>query len=195
MQTQQLTPPQTAALLDILSHHQVYREIRDFRHPGLLSEYGPPFKYKAGEVSATPSLQALVSKFVLNLPGLRDVSEDFWQEQINSMIGQLQDAELSESYDKGSMGTRKTLSTATSALIEYLVRGVFSGVSKPGVFERGDKYQTSSADDLTRAFQDFMHQIVYGTILDDLVARAAETENLLDHLPIIQAAHEFILVK
>ncbi len=30
---------------------------------------------------------------------------------------------------------------------------------------------------------------------DDLIAKAAETDKLSEHLPIVQAAHEYILVK
>jgi hypothetical protein len=113
-----LSASQTAALFDILSHDNTYAEIRDFKHPGSLKYYGPPFAVENGTPSTSPSLQSLVSKFLLNLPGLKDVSEDVWKIQIHEMIEELEKANLSESYDKGAVGSRKTLATAVSALIE-----------------------------------------------------------------------------
>jgi hypothetical protein len=40
-----------------------------------------------------------------------------------------------------------------------------------------------------------MDASIYGTALDDLAAKTAETDKLADHEPLIQAAHEFVLVK
>lgn len=190
-----LDPDQNSALFDILSHAEVYSEIRDFREPGTLAKYGPPFNSSTGSPSTSPSLQALLSKFVLTLPGLRDVSKAFWQEHIYAIIEDLEKAELSESFDKGNLGIRKTLATAASGLIEYPVRGVFGGleqlVGRDGYYE----YDTTNSDDLSKAFRDFVHQAVYGDVIDDLMAKAAETDKLSEHLPIVQAAHEYILVK
>jgi len=188
-----LTPDQAHALLDVLSHEEVYAEIRDFRSPGILSHYGPPFQPQNKQASSCPSLQALVSKFLLTLPGLRDVSQDFWRHRVGTIIEDLQKAELSESYDKGSIGIRKTLSTAVSALVEYLVRGVFAGFQEPG--DNAKKYDKSNADDLQRAFRDFTHEAVYGDMVDDMFAQAAKTDKLSDHAPVVQAAHEYIIIK
>ena len=195
MTSAKLKPDQQSALLDILSHHEVYQEIRDFRQPGSLSRYGPPFSNDAGKPSTFPSLQALVSKFVLTLPGLRNVSKKFWRDRVYAIIEDFEKAELSESYDKGSLGIRKTLATAVSALIEYPVRGVFAGLAKPASENAYIEYDTSKPEELAKAFRDFVHEAVYGTVIDDMIAKAAETDQLSDHLPIIQAAHEFILVK
>lgn len=76
-----LSAKQTAALFDILSHHNTYAEIRDFRFPGALDQYGPPFSHEAKIPSSSPALQSLVSKFALSLPGLKDVPEDLWKVQ------------------------------------------------------------------------------------------------------------------
>lgn len=190
-----LTPNHISALLDILSHVEVYSEIRRFRDPGTLAKYGPPFNYLNGEPSASPSLQALLSKFVLTLPGLRDVSEAFWRDSIYNIIEDFEKAELSESFDKGNLGIRKTLATAASALIEYLVRGVFLGIEIPVGRDGYREYDITKPEDLSEGFQDFLHQAVYGCVIDDMIAKTAETDMLSEHLPIAQAAHEFILVK
>ena len=188
-----LHPIQSAALFDILTHYNTYAEIRDFRLPGSLDHYGPPFSAASKEPSRTPALQGLVSKFILNLPGLKDVSEDFWKIQIQDIIQELELANLSESYDKGIIGTRKTVATAISALIEYLVRGTVGGFSK--VQNVSHQYDLSNAEDLSRSFRDLMDEIIYGDILERLVRKTAETDQLSDHEPLVQAAHEFLLVK
>ena len=193
--SKELNEAQLHALLDILTHEEVYAEILDFRHPGALREYGPPFEAKDGQPSSSPSLQALLSDFILNLPSLRNVSKDFWQSHVASVIEDFEAAELSESYDKGSLGIRKTLATAISALVEYPVRGVFAGFDEPDDGSKDRKYDTQNADDLQLAFKDFMHQIVYGDILDDMFQKTAKTDKLADHKPIVKAAHEFGLVK
>jgi hypothetical protein len=193
MMEKPLSPAQSAALFDILSHHNTYAEIRDFRTPGSLDQYGPPFKAEVGKPSTTPALQGLVSKFLLKLPGLRDVSEDFWKVQIQEIIQELEVANLSESYDKGIIGTRRTVATAISALIEYPVRGTAGGFSK--VQDANHQYDLSKAEDLSRSFRNLMDEIIYGDILERLVEKTAETDKLADHEPLIQAAHEFLLVK
>ena len=190
-----LEPEQKSALLDILSHAEVYSEIRNFRNPGTLATYGPPFNHLDGKPSTSPSLQALLSKLVLTLPGLRDVSKEFWQDRIYTIIEDFEKANLSESFDKGNLGIRKTLATAASALIEYPVRGVFNGLEKPVGRDGYREYDLTKSEDLAQGFRDFLHQAVYGDLIDDLMAKAAETDKLSDHLPIVQAAHEYILVK
>jgi hypothetical protein len=195
MTSQTLELDQISALFDILSHAEVYNEIRDFREQGTLAKYGPPFGNLDGELSTSPSLQTLVSKFVLTLPGLRDVSKAFWQEHVYAIIEDFEKAELSDSFDKGNLGIRKTLATAASALIEYPVRGVFGGLEKLVGRDGYYEYDMTNSEELSKGFRDFVHQAVYGDVIDDLMAKAAETEKLSEHLPIVQAAHEYILVK
>jgi hypothetical protein len=193
MMERPLSPQQSAALFDILSHYNTYAEIRDFRIPGSLDHYGPPFATEKGTHSTTPALQSLVSKFILKLPGLRDASPDFWKVQIQDIIQELEKANLSESYDKGIIGTRKTVATAISALIEYPVRGTAGGFSK--VQDKNPEYDLGKAEDLSRAFRNLMDESIYGDILESLVEKTAETDQLSQHEPLIQAAHEFLLVK
>ena len=188
-----LSPDQAYALLDILSHAETYQEIRDFRAPGSLSQYGPPFDTPSEKTSSSPALQALVSRFLLKLPGLRDVTDDFWKVQISSIIDDFEKTNLSESYDKGILGSRKTVATAISALIEYPLRGTFGGFEQLKDYSK--TYDTSKAEDLSRAFRDFLNESIYGGMLDEVILKAAETDKLSDHDPIVQAVHEFVLVK
>ena len=142
-----LSPSQAAALFDILSHYDTYAEIRDFRFPGSLEHYGPPFTTQPGQKSSSPALQALVTKYLLTLPGLKDLPEKWWKVQCHDIIESFEKSNLSESYDKGSLGSRKTLASAISALIEYPVRGTFGGFAKvlfaghgDDVFELGESH-------------------------------------------------------
>lgn len=188
-----LTAAQSSALLDILSHHDTYAEIREFRKPGALDHYGPPFTAESKTQSTAPALQALLARFVLDLPGLRDVPGEFWKVQVRGLIESLERANLSESYDKGSIGSRKTLSTAVSALIEYPVRGTYGGFAE--VDDPDDKYDLGSADDIARGFRNFVDQCIYGSVLEDLVKKVAETDKLEEHSNMVKAVHEFMLVK
>jgi len=191
--TDTLTPARSSALLDILTHYETYAEIRDFRKPGVLDHYGPPFTQEAKTQSTSPALQALVSRFLLEVPGLKDVPEEFWTVQVHHLIEAMQKANLSESYDKGTVGSRRTLSTAVSSLIEYPVRGTFGGFAE--IDDPNDDYDLHSAGDLARGFRNFVDQCIYGSVLEDLVKKAATTDKLEEHGKLIKAVHEFVLVK
>ena len=188
-----LSPSQSAALFDILSHCDTYAEIRDFRFPGSLKHYGPPFTTEPTKVSTAPVLQTLVTRFLLTLPGLNNLHNDFWEVQCHDIIENFEKANLSESYDKGVIGSRKTLATAISALIEYPLRGMFGGFAEVDTSNR--HYDQTKADDLVQAFRDFMSESIYGTVLEDLVDKAAKTDKLEDHDSLTKAVHEFVLVK
>lgn len=191
--TELLSPTQSAALFDILTHYDTYAEIREFRRPGSLEQYGPPFVTEQKQPSTSPALQILVSKFLLTLPGLRNLSQDFWKVQCQDIIENLEKANLSESYDKGVIGSRKTLATAISALIEYPVRGTYGGF--PEIKNHSQDYDITDAADLSRGFRDFLNDAIYGDVLDKMVAKTAETDNLEDHDSQTKAVHEFVLVK
>lgn len=191
--TQPLSEQQLVALFDILTHYNTYAEIRDFRHPGSLEHYGPPFTAESGRPSTSPALQTLVSRFLLDLPGLNNLPDEFWKVQCQDVIERFEAAGLSESYDKGVIGSRKTVATAISALIEYPVRGTFGGFAQ--VQDHSREYDLASADDLIRSFRDFLDQCIYGDILEEVVKKTSETDQLSDHTPMVQAVHEFVLVK
>lgn len=188
-----LTSEQSDALFDILTHRETYSEIEDFKIPGAIYQYGPPFQDETGK-STSPVLQTLLSKFVLKLPGLRDVSPRFWKVQIEDMIQELSEAELSESYDKGILGIRKTLATAISALIEYPARGCLGGFPKRQDFKRR-QYDTSNPDDVLQSWQDCLQELIYGDLIDEIFDKTAETDDLSKHDSLVQAMHEFIVVK
>lgn len=189
-----LTPSESAALFDILTHHETYREISDFKQPGAIHRYGPPFQ-DSGKSSDSPVLQTLLSKFILPLPGLRDVSADFWKVRVADIINELSVAELSESFDKGILGIRKTLATAISALIEYPARGCLGGLPKEEKKQESRKYNVKNSEDVLRAWQDCLQAIVYGDLIDELFSKAAETDDLTKHDTLVQGMHEFVVVK
>lgn len=193
-----LSPTQLHSLFDILTHHETYAEITAFKtQPSPIQSYGPPFQDATSPPSSTsPILQSLVSKFVLKLPGLREAKAEFWKVQVKDIIDELAAAELSESYDKGLLGVRKTLATAISALIEYPARGCLGGI------ERNDEavgkrrsYDLNNPEDVLQSWQDCLQELVYGDLVDELFDKAAETDQLREHADIVQGMHEFIVVK
>ena len=188
-----LDATQSSALFDILTHHDTYAEIRDFRSPGSLKHYGPPFTSEANRPSSSPALQSLITRFLLTLPGLNNLHENWWKVHCHDIIENFEESNLSESYDKGVIGSRKTLATAISALIEYPVRGTYGGFAELDAPNR--EYDSTKADDLGRGFRDFMDQCIYGSVLEDLVEKAGQTDDLNDHDALTKAVHEFVLVK
>ncbi|CZT08897.1 uncharacterized protein RAG0_13829 [Rhynchosporium agropyri] len=193
MTTDYMSPEQAQALLDILSHHEAYQELRDLRLPGALSRSGTPFQTD-GEPNEMPLLHALFTSFFVPLPGLRDVSTEFYQAKCQEIMEAFAKADLSESYEAGYIGIRKTLATATAALIEAPARGYYGGFSKKDLSRTEPHYDTSNPEDVVAAFQDFLQKLVYGTLLDEMFVKAAETDNLKEHDVLVQAAHEYILV-
>ena len=187
-----LTPSESHVLFDILTHRETYNEIEDFKQPGAINNYGPPFQDDVGK-SQAPILQTLLSKFALKLPGLRDVSPEFWKTQVSDIIQELSQAELSESYDKGVLGIRKTLATAISALIEYPARGCLEGIEKDLPAKR--TYDTKNADDVLQSWYDAVQCLVYGDLVDELFTKAAETDDLSKQSSLVQGMHEFVVVK
>jgi len=181
-------------LFDILTHRETYTEIEDFKVPGAIKKYGPPFQDDYGP-SQSPTLQTLLSKFVTKLPGLRDVSPEFWKTRVADLIEELSQAELSESYDKGVLGIRKTLATAISALIEYPARACLGGVPRDAKIDTKRKYDSKNPDDVTEGWQVALQAMVYGDLLDELFDKAAETDDLSKHDTVVQAMHEFVVVK
>ncbi|KAF3931592.1 hypothetical protein ABW19_dt0209793 [Dactylella cylindrospora] len=190
-----LTPGQAHALLDILTHRETYAaEIELFKTPGVINSYGPPFQDRS-TISRSPILQKLFSTFIVPIPGLRDVSPEFWTKRVQPLVDDLAKANLSESYDKGSMGIRKTLATAISALIEYPARGVLGGMpGRDAKYDPERTYDPRNQHDLADAWRDFSRQIVYGDLLDELFDKAAESDRLEDHSQMVIAAHQHIVV-
>lgn len=189
MGSQHLSPSQAHALFDILTHHETYAEIQALKDPKIVSDFEVPGETKKEDSSASPLLQILLHKFIYVLPGLRDVAPDFWI-NVRKLVVTLAEGNLSESYDKGSIGIRKTLSTATASIVEYVSRGCLGGYPKhAGQTER--QINNSDPDDVVAAWDEFLQQVIYGDMLDRLFAKAAETDKLSEHEPLVQAAHEY----
>jgi len=183
MSTSELTPEQSHALFDILTHHEVYAEIEDFKIPGAVHQYGPPFQDDPN-VSTSPILQTLISRFVLTLPGLKEVDQRFWRVQV---------ADIVESYDKGVLGVRKTLATAISALIEYPARGCLGGVEERTLDKK--TYDLNDPDDVLQSWRDCLQACVYGDLIDEIFEKTTRTDNLENHDTLVQGMHEFLVVK
>jgi hypothetical protein len=190
------TPAQTHALFDILIHHQLYAEIEAFKYPSTIDQYGYPFKKADGTQSTSPMLQNMLNKFALTNPALKKLGKEFWQDKVGVLVAKLAEAELSESYDKGAIGSRKALATAASSIAEYIARGMLGGypVTKGQDGQKQD-YDTSKPEDVQRGFDDLMHGLIYGDLLDQMYEKVKETGKLEDHPGVVQAGHEYMLLK
>ncbi|KAF1979230.1 hypothetical protein BU23DRAFT_563447 [Bimuria novae-zelandiae CBS 107.79] len=191
-----LSPAQTHALFDILIHHQLYAEIEAFKYPSTIEQYGFPFGKADGVQTTSPLLQNMLNKFVLRLPGVKNLALDFWQDKMRVLVTKLGEAELSESYDKGAIGARKALATAISSLLEYVARGMLGGYPVGKRHEEGSKkeYDTKKPEDVLQAWDDGMRDMIYGDLLDELFEKVAQSDKLEQHSSAVQAAHEYILL-
>ncbi|KAH4821588.1 hypothetical protein HBH61_022130 [Parastagonospora nodorum] len=190
-----LTAAQTHALFDILIHHQLYSEIEAFKYPSTINQYGYPFKKPEGTQSTSPLLQNMINKFALTNPALKSLSQEFWQDKVGVLVAKLAEAELSESYDKGAIGSRKALATAASSIAEYIARGMLGGypVTKGQDGSKKD-YDTNKPEDVQRGFDDLMHGLIYGNLLEDMFEKVKETGKLEEHSGVVQAGHEYMLL-
>ncbi|KAI8943726.1 hypothetical protein NX059_001705 [Plenodomus lindquistii] len=189
-----LTAAQTHALFDILIHHQIYAEIEAFKYPTTIDQYGYPFRKEDGVQSTSPLLQVMLNKFALCNPAIRGFGESFWQDKIQTLVAKFAEAELSESYDKGAIGSRKALATAASSLAEYVARGMLGGYPVSKGQEAKQNYDTNKPEDVIQGFDDLMHGVIYGDLLDDMFDKVKATGKLEDHASVVQAAHEYILL-
>lgn len=193
MVTQDLSSDRAHALFVILSHHEAYQELRDLRVPGCLAHSGPPFRTQ-GQENLMPLLHALFARFIVPLPGLSDISTDFYQVRCQGIVEDLAKADLSESYDVGYIGIRKSLATAAAALIEAPARGYYGGLPQRELNRSDEAYDPTKPEDVEDAFADFLQKLVYGNLIDEVFQKAAETDKMEEHSPLLQAAHEYMLV-
>ncbi|KAI4911247.1 uncharacterized protein J4E92_010302 [Alternaria infectoria] len=189
-----LTPAQTHALFDILIHHQVYSEIEAFKYPHTIDQYGYPFRKADGVQSTSPLLQNMLNKFALCNPAIRNFGESWWSDKIQTLVARMAEAELSESYDKGAIGSRKALATAASSIAEYVARGMLGGYSATKKKESKKEYDTSKPEDVIQGFEELVKDAIYGDALDDLYEKVKATPRLEDHSSSLQAAHEYMLL-
>jgi len=190
-----LAPAQTHALFDILIHHQIYAEIEAFKYPTTIDQYGHPFRKADGVQTTSPLLQNMLNKFALTNPALKNLDSSFWQDRIQTLVARMAEAELSESYDKGAIGSRKALATATSSIAEYIGRGMLGGYPVAPKKDDGKKqYDTSKPGDVLEAWEECARSFIYGDLLDHLLEKVTATDKLEDHTSLVQAGHEFILL-
>ena len=189
MGPQHLSPIQAHALFDILTHHETYAEIQALKNPKTVSDFEVPGEPKKPASTTSPQLQILLQNFIYVLPGLQDVTPHFWT-NLKNLVLALAEGNLSESYDKGSIGIRKTLSTATASIVEYVSRGCLGGYPRH-TEQKERSYDASNPDDVVAAWDEFLQQTIYGNMLERLFAKAAETDRLSDHEPLVQAAHGY----
>lgn len=197
-----LSPEQTRALFDILTHHETYHEIASFKFPDTISSYGYPFKRPSPEgdevptSSSAPILQLLLTRTVLPLPGVSQLPPEFWNARVQSILARLGEAELSESYDKGAMGTRKVLATGSSAIVEMLGRGMLGGVDRKEAgadTESSSRYDHAKADDLERAWDNVVQGLVYGDLADQVFDHFVRSDDLETLSPMAEAAVRHII--
>lgn len=201
-----LTPTQLNALFDILNHKETYHEVESFKHDNAIREYGYPFT--AAETlnsngsptytsnSSSPLLQLLLTKCVLTVPGMRDLPPNFWPINFQGIMIRLADANLSESYDKGTLGTRKTLATGASVIHEALTRGLLGGVPQgTGKIDlKQAKYDTTQAPELARAWNECVRELVHGDLADELFSHCARTADFEGHSPAVAAATDYAIL-
>ncbi|KAF3764301.1 hypothetical protein M406DRAFT_43009 [Cryphonectria parasitica EP155] len=202
-----LTPVQLHALFDILNHHETYREVESFKHIHAIREYGYPFTEAESlqrpsssptyrPKSSSPLLQLLLTRCILTIPGMSDLPADFWSYNFQGIMVSLAEANLSESYDKGTLGTRKTLATGASVIHEALTRGLLGGVpksaDKTSLKER--TYDVKQASELERAWNDCICELIHGDLADELFDHCAETADLEAHSPAVAAAVDYAIL-
>ena len=200
--TKPLSPSQANALFDILTHYQTYCEIQDFKLPATVTEYGFPFSKDgsgtpapASSTSGSPILHMLLNKFVLTIPGITGLQPDFWTVRAQGVLASFARAGLSESYDKGALGTRKTLATAASAVIELLARGVIGGY--PGHFIPSDdaKSEAPGAVNLAQAWDESINGAIHGTLVDDLFEWMIDHDSPEDFSPAVKGAADYTIIQ
>ncbi|EHK17590.1 uncharacterized protein TRIVIDRAFT_43331 [Trichoderma virens Gv29-8] len=201
--TRALTGEQTRALFDILTHRETYAEIEGFKAPDAVTGYGFPFtrtmpKLTADDEAVTestsPLLQFMLTKLVLPLPGVRDLPAEFWNVRMQGLLARFAEAELSESYDKGAMGTRKTLATGASSVLEMVARGILGGVDRAGEDAAGREYDETKAEDLLRAFGHVLEDWAYGNLMEQVSEHVTATEDVESLSPAVKAALNYAII-
>ncbi|QYT02571.1 hypothetical protein H0G86_009567 [Trichoderma simmonsii] len=148
--------------------------------------------------STSPLLQFMLTRLVLPLPGVRDLPTGFWNVRVQGLLARFAEAELSESYDKGAMGTRKTLATGASSVLEMVARGILGGVVRTSEGEGEEKkkgeYDETKAEDLLRAFGDVLEDWAYGDLMGRVSEHVTETEDVESFSPAVKAAMNYAII-
>lgn len=156
--------------------------------------------------SEMPILQLLMSTFVMQLPAISTLSGEFWEVRLRGLLSRFADARLSESYEKGTMGARKTLATGWSSVMEMLSRGMLGGVKPRQQHEqvpeesqekeaKQRQYDVAKGQDLTRAWEDVLDGLVYGDLVDELFAHMARQPELEEYSSAVNASSHYIVIQ
>lgn len=158
----------------------------------------------ANRLSELPVMQLLTSTFVMRLPAVKTLPRDFWAVRVQGLLSRFADADLSESYDKGTMGARKTMATASSSVIEMISRGFLGGVKRKSDASDAEavsvaalkkkEYKVQDGAELARAWEDTLESMVYGDLVDDFFDYLARTPDLEDHSPALDASSRYVVV-
>ena len=198
-----LTAPQLHALFDILTHYGTYSEVESFKSPDAITRYGYPFASSikgasepvVKKESSVPLMATVLRAIVLPVPGVRDLPPDFWPVKAQGIMAKFGEANLSESYDKGSLGSRKTLATVASVVHESVSRGLMGGLAKGPARDLNGQYDRLKAQDLVRALEDVLHELVHGNLVEALCDRIAEKPDIEGHSPAVQAAVDYFIIQ
>lgn len=212
---QTLSAEQVRALLNILTHHKTYAEMEALKEPAAWPRFGFPLSgskpglessmaqlgmqssngtAKASEAPA-PLLQTLLVQFVLPLPGVRDFPQDWWPVRAMGIVSRLAQADLSEAYDKGGIGSRKTLTTASSSVLEMIARTSLAGLPRRPLAPHRE-YDRSRADELSTAYADLVQATIYGDVMvDAFFDHFAKTQDLDSFLPSTPAVTDYIVIQ
>lgn len=180
--SQGLTDVQLRAMLDILTHHETYREIEKFKTAEAISQYGYPFTHgsKPAFKSSLPVAQLLLNRLYFPAPPMRLLPEDWFTVKMAGLMQRLGEVNLSESYDKASLGTRKTLATAVAAVAEAVARGMLGGFdTKTSTTSRWEDYDEARtlATDLVASWNFCIRDAVYGDLVDRLFFYARQSQD------------------
>lgn len=194
------TAAQLRALFDILTHHQAYAEIESFKDAEGVEKFGYPFINPEDggpepPKSSSPLLQMLLTRMILPMPGINGLDPTFWNVRFKSILKCFADVDLSESYDKGSLGTRKTLATAAGAFYESINRGMLGGVPRDAASSIQDfKSDPSTASGLEKAWDYAVYQTVYGNLIDELFDHAAKSSDIEGHSELVRDAIDYAII-
>ncbi|ORY58575.1 PX-associated-domain-containing protein [Pseudomassariella vexata] len=202
MPSKTLTSTQLRALFDILTHYETYREVVSFRDPAAISKYGYPFDKEPdkdvpqvdGAETSFPLLQLLLTSIILPVPVVRVIPRDFWNVHLQGIMARFAQVELSESYDKSGLGTRKTLATAASVIHESITRGILGGVSERGRRGFQEYYDATTAEGVIAAWDDAIHELTHGNLIDELFDHVTASTNFEDHSPAVKTAVDYAIV-
>lgn len=127
---------------------------------------------------------------------MSDLPPDFWPRKFQGIMTGLADADLSESYDKGTLGTRKTLAALASVVHEAVTRGLLGGVAKGQghVDLKKAEYDTTQASELDRAWDECVQELVHGDLADEIFDHFTKTEDFESHSPAVKAAVDYAIL-